>query len=306
MHFTRSLARFRCLAVVLAAALTLPTIGASPGPDEELQKLAGSWLYVRDITEGRAPEDQGPPMTMRFGLRVEEDAVVYERSGGREERITLDGSVLKVPGERSTHHYSGTWENGVLRYTTKIVGNENGVVSLIIVRTFQVTEAGLQIRVQIDDPPTRDSLAIYRHPEDIPLPTPAEASIEDISWLAGNWVGGGGTSAIEERWSPARGGSILGVSRTIRRERMSAFEYLRIIEREGGLVYIAQPGGRPATEFVLTEIGEHRAVFENPRHSSPQRIVYELLEEGGLSATIGFIHGGRGTRFEFQREELEG
>ena len=51
--------------------------------------------------------------------------------------------------------------------------------------------------------------------------------------------------------------------------------YLRIVERDGGLVYIAQPGGNPPTEFVLTELDKKRAVFVNPRHDFPQRIIYE-------------------------------
>lgn len=67
-------------------------------------------------------------------------------------------------------------------------------------------------------------------------------------------------------------------------------------------MYIAQPNGVPPTEFALTAFSSNRAVFENPRHDSPQRIVYELSAEGVLSATIGLIKGGRGTRFEFRRE----
>jgi Domain of unknown function (DUF6265) len=92
------------------------------------------------------------------------------------------------------------------------------------------------------------------------------------------------------------------VSRTVKREKMVAFEFLRIVELDGGLVYKAQPGGTPPTEFVLTELTGTRAVFENPRHDSPQRIVYELSAEGGLSTSIGFIKGGSPTRFEFTRE----
>jgi hypothetical protein len=95
---------------------------------------------------------------------------------------------------------------------------------------------------------------------------------------------------------------MLGVSRSVSRDTMFAFEYLRIFERDGGLVYVAQPGGRSPTEFVLTELDEARAVFANPRHDFPQRIVYELSDEGSLSASIGFVKGGRPQRFEFTRE----
>ncbi len=126
-----------------------------------------------------------------------------------------------------------------------------------------------------------------------------------MAWLAGAWGGtrgAQGATSIEERWSPPLGGAMLAVSRTVSRGRMSAFEYLRIVERDGGLVYVAQPGGAAPTEFVLTELSPTRAVFDNPRHDYPKRIVYELSAEGGLRATIGFTKGGTPRRFEFKRE----
>ena len=101
---------------------------------------------------------------------------------------------------------------------------------------------------------------------------------------------------------------MLAVSRTVNTSgKMVAFEYLRIVEREGGLVYAAQPGGAPKTEFVLTEFGPteaggRRAVFDNPRHDYPKRIVYELSADGKLSATTGFMKGGTPRRYEFTRE----
>jgi hypothetical protein len=136
------------------------------------------------------------------------------------------------------------------------------------------------------------------------MPTPAKAAVLDLAWLAGAWVGTRGSgSSIEERWSPPLGGAMLAISRTVNPSgKMVAFEYLRIVERDGGLVYVAQPGGKAATEFVLTEWTATRAVFENPRHDYPKRITYELSAEGRLTATIGFLKGGTPRRFEFGRE----
>ncbi len=65
---------------------------------------------------------------------------------------------------------------------------------------------------------------------------------------------------------------------------------------------VAQPGGADPTEFVLTELTGTRAVFDNPSHDYPKRIVYELSAADGLSATIGFTEGGSPRRFEFERE----
>ena len=45
---------------------------------------------------------------------------------------------------------------------------------------------------------------------------------------------------------PGEGGAMLGVSRTVNKKgKTVAFEYLRIVERDGGLVYVAQPAAGP-------------------------------------------------------------
>ena len=95
---------------------------------------------------------------------------------------------------------------------------------------------------------------------------------------------------------------MLAVSRTVANGRVTAFEFLRIVERDGGLIYIAQPNGGAPTEFVLTDLGAKRAVFDNPRHDYPKRIVYELSADGGLTATTGYLKGGTPRRFEYKRD----
>lgn len=158
--------------------------------------------------------------------------------------------------------------------------------------------------VSVDPPLVKDSVGLYRHAADIAMPAMAKASIGDVAWLAGAWVGKRSSGATnEERWSPPLGGAMLAVSRSVNSSgKMFAFEYLRIEERDGGLVYVAQPGGSRPTEFVLTELGPKRAVFENPRNDYPKRIVYELSPDGGLIASIGFSKGGTPRRFDFERE----
>lgn len=105
-------------------------------------------------------------------------------------------------------------------------------------------------------------------------PSTTPAAIGDLAWLEGTWVAEVNGTRTEERWTPPAGGGMLGTSRTLRGERMVGFEFLRIVARPGGLVYIAQPGGRPPTEFALTAGGPERAVFENPAHDFPTRLTY--------------------------------
>lgn len=272
-----------------------------------LRALDGEWIYVEDRTEGRALEQMGPPMSSKFSMRVEDGAIVLNGhgSGHRDVRVAIDGSVTEVKEPKTISRYRGSWKDGVFEYTVafeRLSGNVEGIRS--IRRSFRMTTEGLVVSVAVDPPMVSDSVAIYRHAEDIPLPAPAKATIGDLSWLAGAWVGSRSSgSSIEERWSPPLGGAMLAVSRTVNTSgKMVAFEFLRIVERDGGLVYAAQPGGAKATEFVCTELSAKRAVFENPRHDYPKRIVYELSVEGGLNASIGYLKGGTPRRFEFTAE----
>lgn len=289
------------LFATLGAASAVPTPLERQERTDGLRALDGTWIFVEDRTPDRAVEQQQPSMSAKVTLRVEEDALILVRSDG-EIRIALDGSPTEIPREGRVSRYRGAWKEGAFEYEVEIVRLSDNTRTALIRTVLRPTDEGLIARVAVDPPTGMESIALYHHPQEIALPAPAEATINDIAWLAGAWVGARGAASIEERWSPPLGGAMLGVSRTVRRERMVAFEFLRIVERDGGLVYIAQPGGTPPTEFVLTALEATRAVFENPRHDSPQRIVYELSPEGRLSASIGFINGGRPQRFEFEHE----
>jgi hypothetical protein len=128
----------------------------------------------------------------------------------------------------------------------------------------------------------------------------AKATIADVAWLADVWRLERPAFSIEERWTPPGGGAMLGLSRTIKGDRLVAFEYLRIVERDGGLVYIAQPNGRPPTEFVLTAVSAESATFENPAHDFPKLIAYTRRPDGTVEARIS-DGGQKGQRFVFTR-----
>ncbi len=295
--------RFR---IWLATALPLlATLGATssqpPARPDGLRVLDGEWVYVEDRTEGRAKEQQGPNMGPGIRMRVEKDAVVLVRSDG-EIRMALDGSPTDVVRSYGTSRYRGEWKDGAYVYESVPVREGDNSGKGLIRWTLRVTADGMLAGVTLDPPTGQESVSLCRHPKDIALPAPAKAAMNDLAWLAGTWVGTRGAASIEERWSPPGGGAMLALSRTVSRGKMTAFEYLRVVERDGGLVYIAQPGGRTPTEFVLTELSKTRAVFENPRHDSPQRIVYEVSAEGHLSTSIGYMKGGNAQRFEFKLE----
>jgi hypothetical protein len=120
--------------------------------------------------------------------------------------------------------------------------------------------------------------------------------LEGLRFLEGNWRGESGKATIEERWTDAAGGMMLGVSRTIVSGKAVAFEFLRIEAREDGVFYVAQPGGRPPTQFKLTRTSAVEAVFENPRHDHPKIIRYRL-DDGTLVAEVEGDEGRQEFRF---------
>ena len=125
-------------------------------------------------------------------------------------------------------------------------------------------------------------------------------AFEKLSWIAGNWTGNAGRATIEENWLPPAGGAMVGVGRTIAGPRMVAFEFLRIVQKDGETYYIAQPEGRPPTEFKLTNATDTKAVFENPKHDHPKIITYEKDADGNLLATIEGDERGQHKKQQFR------
>jgi len=130
----------------------------------------------------------------------------------------------------------------------------------------------------------------------------AGGTIADLAWIAGDWqTDPSGRAVSEEHWTRPAGGSMMGVSRTLVGDRTVSFEFLRIEVRGESIFYVASPKGRcPATDFKLTRVSGQEAVFENPEHDFPKRIIYRKSSEGGLSAIVDGGEGTKSEKFDFK------
>ena len=137
-------------------------------------------------------------------------------------------------------------------------------------------------------------------PPAAPSAGPPSARIGPLAWMAGLWQGREGPLEMEELWTAPRGGSMLGLHRDVRGDRTVSFEFFRIAEDKDGVIYFASPQGRPATPFRLVETGQERAVFANPEHDFPQRILYWKDAEGALHARIEGTREGKPASHEWQ------
>ena len=98
----------------------------------------------------------------------------------------------------------------------------------------------------------------------------------------------------------AGGGTMLGVSRTVRNGRTVEFEFVVIRTADDGtVVYHAHPSGQLPTEFRLLHQADGEVVFENAAHDFPQRVGYRLENDGALTAWIEGSRAGALNRIPF-------
>jgi hypothetical protein len=140
--------------------------------------------------------------------------------------------------------------------------------------------------------------------------TSRRISLASFGWLVGEWRGESEDHEFVERWSAPADGAMTGEGLWRTEGRVQSTERLRLEQREGGeLVYVASPTGQATTEFPLISLsndGDTReAVFENPAHDFPRRIVYQLTGRDALLAAIEGPGGESGTRrIEFRMQRV--
>ena len=87
-------------------------------------------------------------------------------------------------------------------------------------------------------------------------PKAMKAKISQVAWISGTWSGTSSSgTTFEERWTPTAAGSMMAISRTIRADGlMSAFEFLCIVERDGGLVGSSGHAGVLSASVVTLQV----------------------------------------------------
>ena len=127
------------------------------------------------------------------------------------------------------------------------------------------------------------------------------ASVDDLGWLAGDWVSEADGRCTEESWALPRGGMMIGHSRSGRGEELREYEFIRIARGDDGAIsYIAMPQGGVPVVFRLVRHDMARATFENAAHDYPQRIAYARSGDM-LTATISAIDGSKARSWTYRR-----
>ncbi len=131
-------------------------------------------------------------------------------------------------------------------------------------------------------------------------------TVEDFAFLRGCWEidRPERKSRITEQWMEPSGGTLLGMSRTVRDGKTVGFEYMRNEARTDGIFFISKPSeNTEETAFRPKQFTAGYAVFENSSHDFPQRVIYRSDNPNILNARIEGIQNGKpsGVDFPYKR-----
>ena len=131
-------------------------------------------------------------------------------------------------------------------------------------------------------------------------------AVESLGWLQGCWERRTASAVVEEHWSSAAGGMLIGFGKTtVRdsvRDSVREYEFLRIFATGDTLVYHAIPSRQQPTEFRAVPPWDSAVTFANPAHDFPQRVIYRKAGDS-LHARIEGTRNGqpRGVDFRYAR-----
>jgi hypothetical protein len=126
-------------------------------------------------------------------------------------------------------------------------------------------------------------------------------TLDAFAWLAGHWRIEEGDRQVDEQWMAPAGGLMLGMARTVQAGKTREYEFTLLRqEPNGDIFYVAHPSKQREAAFKLTSLQAGTAVFENPEHDFPKKIIYTRQPDGSLLAAIeGPGRDGKPRRVEY-------
>ena len=131
------------------------------------------------------------------------------------------------------------------------------------------------------------------------------ATIDQMAWLKGCWIQTKPGGVVEELWMGPGGGVMLGMGRTVRDGKLRDHEFVRIVEVDGSLAYVAEPSGQARATFPLKSLTAGEAVFEDLAHDFPQRVIYRRLGPDAVTGRIEGQIGGQAKSVDFPYKRCE-
>jgi len=129
----------------------------------------------------------------------------------------------------------------------------------------------------------------------------AKPTLQDFAWLAGHWRIEQGDRVIDEHWMAPAAELMMGMGRNVQGGKVREYEFTLLRqEPNGDILYVASPSKQTETAFKLTSLRDGEAVFENPEHDFPKKVIYARQPDGSLLAAIeGPGRDGKTRRVEY-------
>lgn len=103
-----------------------------------------------------------------------------------------------------------------------------------------------------------------------------EKPLDKFSWLEGKWEGMTEENLTHEEWTRTSDELMTGSGYVLAGTDTVFKEQLKLVAVDSSIYYVVFIPGRPdSTGFTLTKYANDEAVFENPEHDDPQRIIYK-------------------------------
>jgi ketosteroid isomerase-like protein len=212
---------------------------------------------------------------------VTSDSVVLEGA------TAYDWGTFRVRGERNGQPFSG------------------GGKYVIVWREVSAGDWRMQLDMWNAGPPASAPLSATMGD------TAASRTSERLAWLAGCWeLRRPNGLRVEESWTSARGGMLLGTSRTTRpiagttRDTLVEFEQMYIREAGDTAIFTALPSGQTGASFRSDTLAAGLVSFFNPAHDFPQRVRYQRIGSDTVRAMVegpGRAGGRRAIEFRYAR-----
>jgi ketosteroid isomerase-like protein len=296
MSFLRSLrsAALFPLAAILLAGCVRASATRSSGHEDRLARLA---TVSREFS---ARYERGDAAGMA-AIYTDDGVIFPPGRGAIAGRQAIEAYWRLSPGERIASHVV-TSDSVVLEGATaydwgtfRVSGERNGQPFsgggkyVIVWREVSAGDWRMQLDMWNAGPPAMAQASAAGANAD----SSAMRATERLGWLSGCWeMRRPNGLRIEESWTAARGGMLLGTSRTTRpiagtpRDTLVEFEQMYIREAGDTLVFTALPSGQQGSSFRSDTVQSGLVSFANPAHDFPQRVHYERLGSDSVRAVV--------------------
>jgi hypothetical protein len=133
-----------------------------------------------------------------------------------------------------------------------------------------------------------------------PMPSAPPHILVLGAMLQGCWEQSMPNGHVLEQWMPYEAGLIMGMSRTVRDDKVREYEFLLIRQTNDTRIdLVAKPSGQAEVTFSLKTFTSDEVVFENLAHDFPQRVIYRWAGNDAMTGRIEGEIGGQAKAVDF-------